>query len=676
MSSSTPLSLDRILTLRTTLTEITTQTSIFKNPSFIPSLLIIGISTCFGFYRMGRNDAAIVALTIMVGCIFVTWHKGKEIEAEGKRTMEQVDKLSPREKSFILGSSTTTTTNENILTNNTTGSGRGNRLITPRQIVSTLDLKWSPPGTTPLPLQISPTHNSTSTSTTTRRDSKGDATSPSPILMNAVATSGGGGGGGGGSGRSILNNTSRNRGDSGSSLPPPPTSTTPQPTNTNNNNNSNLPSIMLTPSDKTPGSSSSSSNRRLFSGSGTTTTTTSATTTTTATTGTTPGGTNTTTTTTPSSLSSRMFGEEYADSLDATTESYFEQWIGNLKSTIATHVLTTFLIPLDENAARLGQLQDPSSGTPVFTRHLLDYEWDPETRLLEVATSRAAQLLIHRENDQAVLETLIQKRRVLERYLVVKRRNDSQMFPKGYVLKRLRSLTENEFSNFSWAGGEGWRGKSWSSESLPTDAEIFFRVVCVWLDDLLRHDQSPEFSQQHVRDWNIDDAREIIAALKASSFTGFLNCSQITSKTIPWVSDGGGNSNSSSSSSTAATTITISSEWYSSPSMPIVPKSFKPQFNLVINGKIFQVKPGRENVLRCIIHFLWALRSLKASGLEPFTSKVFKNEGLPISPLVLKSSSNSSGGSGGNNTTSSSGNIVGNMSTASPRSVSFGLDAW
>ena len=295
-----------------------------------------------------------------------------------------------------------------------------------------------------------------------------------------------------------------------------------------------------------------------------------------------------------------------------TVRMHMDEWVDNFKSALAQHVRQAFLKPLDENAERLSMLRD-ASGAPVFPRFLLEYEWDPETRALEVATSRAAQLLIHRENDQALLESLLQSRRDLERFLVVRRRRDAQPFPKGYVLKRLRTLCGWEgdppFASFAWAGGESWQGVPFSSKTLPTDAELVFRAVCVWMDDLLRHDDSPDFSIQHVRDVGSSSSREL-AELKTMRFWGFLNCGHTSDVDSSRALDVW----SPTTSLLAATATTSSSS-----------SSFRPLFKVALDGRVLHVKPGRENVFHAVVLFLLVLRRNRVAGLEPILTKVFKS---------------------------------------------------
>jgi hypothetical protein len=81
-------------------------------------------------------------------------------------------------------------------------------------------------------------------------------------------------------------------------------------------------------------------------------------------------------------------------------------------------------------------------------------------------------------------ETIARKHDQLQKYLDVTQDRSC----KDYVLDRLRQLAAGKtLSAYEWNGGGKWRGKNWSSDSLPTDAQIILHLFVTKLNFLISH---------------------------------------------------------------------------------------------------------------------------------------------------------------------------------------------
>lgn len=121
---------------------------------------------------------------------------------------------------------------------------------------------------------------------------------------------------------------------------------------------------------------------------------------------------------------------------------------------LTLHIADAILAPLDDNAAKLAEVRD-MTGQPVFTQAQLDaFDMDRSSVL-------AMQLLVNNPQGLALLSYLLERRRQLREVISVDRRG--QLFPAGYVLKRLRTLAASDLAGFRWAGGEEWEQRDFFS---------------------------------------------------------------------------------------------------------------------------------------------------------------------------------------------------------------------
>lgn len=288
-------------------------------------------------------------------------------------------------------------------------------------------------------------------------------------------------------------------------------------------------------------------------------------------------------------------------------EVLMDEWVGNLKRALRQYIAEEVLKPLDEIHEKLLREKDfPLPNSSTFTLQSLEWEdirQEPEEMY---ARYRFAE-------TSPYISILLKQRKLLERFMCVRRHADMVHFPRNYVLKRLRTLVSSgeTLSGYNWCGGEAFEGKSWSPERLPTDAEIIFRIVCVWLDNLLQRDESgPSFSSYYVKDEDRVDVDE----LKNQEWVGFLNCGKFVTppqQTRP-----------RSKGMVGSPALDFNANYYSGSSS----KQFWPHFKFVNRGEIQEVRARRLNVFHCIILFCYWLREQNIARVQEILSKVFAKQ--------------------------------------------------
>ncbi|KAI8910571.1 cytochrome B561, N terminal-domain-containing protein [Powellomyces hirtus] len=78
-------------------------------------------------------------------------------------------------------------------------------------------------------------------------------------------------------------------------------------------------------------------------------------------------------------------------------------------------------------------------------------------------------------------EALVQERLKLENYLTL-----PEYKYRDYIVERIKMLAKgNNLANFQWNGGAKWDGQPWSEDSLPTDAQLVMHLFCRYLDELM-----------------------------------------------------------------------------------------------------------------------------------------------------------------------------------------------
>jgi hypothetical protein len=297
-------------------------------------------------------------------------------------------------------------------------------------------------------------------------------------------------------------------------------------------------------------------------------------------------------------------------------EALMEEWVGNLKRALRQYIAEEVLRPLDDIHQKLLREKDfPLPNSSTFTLASLEWEDSRQEPDEMYARYRFAE-------TSPYVSNLLKQRKSLERFVCVRRHADMVHFPKNYVLKRLRTLVSSgeNLSGYNWCGGEAFEGKSWSPERLPTDAEILFRIVCVWLDNLLkRNDNDPSFSSYYVKDVDRVDVDE----LRNQEWVGFLNCGQFvtpqTSSSATGVSRGGKGMIGSPAMSSL---LDFNSTYYSGGST----KQFWPHFKFVKRGEIQEVRARRLNLFHCVVLFCYWLREDNIARVQDILSKVFAKQ--------------------------------------------------
>jgi hypothetical protein len=102
--------------------------------------------------------------------------------------------------------------------------------------------------------------------------------------------------------------------------------------------------------------------------------------------------------------------------------------------------------------------------------------------------TQATEEQMRQEAMRRAEESVHRKHELLQRYLDVTQDRSC----KDYVLERLRQLAEGgTLSGYEWNGGGKFKGREWSHDSLPTDAQLLFHLFVTKLNTLL-HEQARE----------------------------------------------------------------------------------------------------------------------------------------------------------------------------------------
>lgn len=275
--------------------------------------------------------------------------------------------------------------------------------------------------------------------------------------------------------------------------------------------------------------------------------------------------------------------------------------VSNFKRALYEYIKSEVLGRLDDVHDKLAAIKVNSN--QWYPRTVLEWE-----ELKDVQEMHSFQIETLSMTDRQELRRLMKQRKQLEKYFEVKRRGNMVPFPRNYVLKRLRNLIKNgkEFSAFRSFGGETFnRGTAaateWNSDELPTDAEILFRIVCVWFDKCLKREmvgsledsvEEDSFSLLHVRE-------EAAATTTANrEWWGFVACG------------------TSTSTSTAAASMDMLS--------PLAHSTFHPHWKVMVGGKVWEVCYGRSNLFHAVVLFLYSLRANVVDGrVNDIVTEVF-----------------------------------------------------
>ncbi len=96
--------------------------------------------------------------------------------------------------------------------------------------------------------------------------------------------------------------------------------------------------------------------------------------------------------------------------------------------------------------------------------------------------AQATEEQMRQEAMRRAEESVLRKHELLQRYLDVTQDRSC----KEYVLERLRQLADGgTLSSYEWNGGGKFKGREWSHDSLPTDAQVLLHLFVTKLNTLL-----------------------------------------------------------------------------------------------------------------------------------------------------------------------------------------------
>jgi len=281
----------------------------------------------------------------------------------------------------------------------------------------------------------------------------------------------------------------------------------------------------------------------------------------------------------------RLLEELPVDWLSMRPVSYFiEEWTDNYRRELRKYIKDMVLNVFDKNTKKLKELFGD-----MMPANLLKYEVDDASldEQFDAIVSRAFQMIATNQNQQNaeqarnILTQVVQERKKMERYLSVQRHENHGSFSyRGYVLQRLHTLVNSGdlMPKFTYDGGEnGWKGMEWKADSFPTDSEVLMNVTAVWLDDTLHsskystgfNSRQRSFQNYHMRNLSTSD----INTLKDQGFWGILNATNGQSLN-------------------------------------------RTHYKLMVEGKLWQVRSGRQNVFHTVLLLLYSMKKRKVKGIE------------------------------------------------------------
>jgi len=283
-----------------------------------------------------------------------------------------------------------------------------------------------------------------------------------------------------------------------------------------------------------------------------------------------------------------------------------EAWVSNLKQAMRTYIERQVLEPLDRVHRALASIRRSPHEEPMFSIASLEWDEDPRRQQEDL------QLRFNFVQNVPEYAALLRTRKDLERFLTVQRRANMVPFPKKYVLARLRSLVESDsLAGYDWCGGEDIRGggERWTADVFPTDAEILFRVFCVWMETLVKRDEMDSFSKEYVRDAGGAEGGASVDELREKQWTGFLNYGRVSSATRPTLS--------TPMLFASPGTGVSSGDFSSSP-------QYWPHYKLMVKGVVWEVKARRLNLFHAIVLFLYVLKVNNIGRIQEIIQDVFR----------------------------------------------------
>lgn len=303
------------------------------------------------------------------------------------------------------------------------------------------------------------------------------------------------------------------------------------------------------------------------------------------------------------------------EELEKTKEFNMEACVGKLRLVLCEHIKTQVLDKLREVNGKLSTIYTGGIGQwyplPVL-------EWE---ELADVREMHALQKEGLSSPERKELKCLLYQHALLGRYCEVKRQGSSIPFSRNHVWKRLRALVESgsELNAYSWCGGGGGgaaAATAWDAHNTPTDAEILFRVACVWFDQCLKrgvamdmYDELPmlseadSFSVMHVKD------ESEVALLQQSDWWGFVACGRYQAASF----------------SRAVGFVEGDQSLLSA--VPLAEASgrsvFHPHWKVRTNGQVWEISQGGSNLFHALVLFLYSLRATQAADqLQDIANRV------------------------------------------------------
>ncbi|KAH9258885.1 hypothetical protein BASA81_002949 [Batrachochytrium salamandrivorans] len=307
------------------------------------------------------------------------------------------------------------------------------------------------------------------------------------------------------------------------------------------------------------------------------------------------------------------------EELEKTKEFNMDACVSKLRLALSEHIKTQVLDKLQDVNDKLSSIRTGGIGQWYPLRVL---EWEELADVREMHAFQKEGLSLA---DRQELKRLLYQHTLLGRYCEVKRQGNSTPFSRNYVWKRLRALVKSgsELNAYSWCGGSGGgvATTAWDSHSTPTDAEILFRVACVWFDQCLKrgvamdmYDEPPmlteanSFSVVHVKD------ESEVALLQQSDWWGFVACGRYQV----------------ASSSFSRAVGFIESDQSLLSAVPLAEASsssrsvFHPHWKVRTNGQVWEISQGRSNLFHALVIFLYSLRATQvAEQLQDIANQVF-----------------------------------------------------
>ncbi|KAI8927752.1 cytochrome B561, N terminal-domain-containing protein [Entophlyctis helioformis] len=159
------------------------------------------------------------------------------------------------------------------------------------------------------------------------------------------------------------------------------------------------------------------------------------------------------------------------------TEPYMDEWAESMRKWLATRLLDPLVRRIQETDEKLAALQLQHLGCSfAASAEGVQIRMAAATKpAVNISPARPSELA-----DCMPKEPLVAERVTLERYL-------EQFANRDYVIDRIKVLAKGScLAQFQWNSGQAWKGKPWTHESFPSDAELVMGLFCKYLDEHIR----------------------------------------------------------------------------------------------------------------------------------------------------------------------------------------------